>query len=246
VEAAHALEISPGLGGGVGPGLGPVNRSARRDRVSDRVHAELVEAIRELRLTPGAVISEHDLTAALGVSRTPVREALARLADSGLVTVVPQVGTRVAAIRMSEVREAQFVRENLELAVLGELCANTDADLSTALRVLPRQQEAMLRGDTDEFFATDERFHAALFAASGHARSWELLRPLKVHLDRVRRVSIPRATALSEVFDEHVAIADAVNRGDVTEARRVATTHVRRVLAYAPTLAADHPDWVVD
>lgn len=224
--------------------LAPVVRAPAR--ASDRVYAELVEGIRDLRLPPGAEISEHDLTAALQVSRTPVREALAQLAANGLVTVIPQVGTRVARIRMGEVREAQFVREHLELAVVEQLAQAAQPVLTAAWDTLRVQADAVGSEDTARFFATDEAFHEALFNAAGHGGSWALLRPMKVQLDRVRRLSIPDASALRGIHDEHVAVAEAVAAGDAALARSITTRHVRRVLDYAPTLLLERPDWVVD
>src|SRR4051794_37791656 len=84
------------------------------DRLSDSVYTELSEAIRSLELPPGTKLSEPTLAARLGVSRVPVREAIARLADQRLVTVTPQVGTRVAPILVGEVESACFIRSSLE------------------------------------------------------------------------------------------------------------------------------------
>ncbi len=85
-----------------------------RSRISDVVYDELSEAIRDLRLPPGAALSEPGVAASLGVSRAPVREAFTRLADQGLVTIRPQVGTTVAPISMVEVNDAVFIRSALE------------------------------------------------------------------------------------------------------------------------------------
>lgn len=226
--------------------LGPTAPPRQRERASDRVHAELVEAIRDLRLPPGTEISEKDLTAALQVSRTPVREALSRLAEAGLVTVRPQIGTHVAEIRLSEVREAQFTRELLELGVLTELANGEGLDLARVRANLALQREAMAAGDTFAFFAADEGFHEAMFDLGGHAGSWSLLRPMKVQLDRVRRLSVPDSDALKEIYAEHSAIADAVEAGEVDTLRRIATHHVRRALGYIDTLTAEQPSWVVE
>ncbi|MEO6115939.1 MAG: GntR family transcriptional regulator, partial [Pseudolysinimonas sp.] len=85
-----------------------------RNRMSDWVYTQLSEAIRSVELPPGMKLSEPTLAARLHVSRVPVREAIGRLADQRLVTVIPQVGTRVAPILMAEVENACFIRDSLE------------------------------------------------------------------------------------------------------------------------------------
>ena len=107
--------------------LVPVIRDGGAQRASDRVYATLSAAIRDLSLAPGRSLSETELAESLNVSRTPLREAIARLVDAGLVQVVPQVGTRVALIRLSDVEEARFVRENLEVAAFEVACTDSGA-----------------------------------------------------------------------------------------------------------------------
>src|SRR5215475_9365739 len=104
------LEDAAGEAGGLGA-LNPVSPAPTGWRMSDRVYAELESAIRNLVIKPGQLLSETELAAQLNVSRTPLREAVSRLAHANLVVVTPQVGTRCAQIAMTEVREACFVRE---------------------------------------------------------------------------------------------------------------------------------------
>lgn len=87
-----------------------------RNCISDLVYEELSEAIRSLRLPPGASLSEPAVAAWLQVSRAPVREAFTRLADQNLITIVPQVGGQVAPISIAGVEDAVFVRNALEKA----------------------------------------------------------------------------------------------------------------------------------
>lgn len=227
-------------------GLTPVGQLRRRVRVSDRVHEELVQAIRDLRLSPGQPISENDLTLAMQVSRTPVREALGRLAEGGLVTVIPQVGTKVSLISLREVREAQFVREHLEVAAFAEGCADSELDVAPLRAVLAEQAKAVSAGDIAAFFTTDEEFHAAIFGLTGHTLAWETIQAMKVQLDRVRRLSVPDSAKLGELFAEHTAIADALAAGSAEAGCALVARHARRVLAYAPDLLQQHPDWVTE
>jgi DNA-binding GntR family transcriptional regulator len=226
--------------------LTPVGQVHRRVRVSDRVYDELVQAIRDLRLFPGQPISENDLTVAMQVSRTPIREALGRLAEGGLVTVIPQVGTRVSLISLGEVREAQFVREHLEVAAFAEGCATSDLDVSPLRVVLAEQAKAVAVGDIGAFFETDEEFHSTLFGLTGHTLAWETVHAMKVQLDRVRRLSVPVSANLNELLAEHTAITNALEAGEAGQGCALVARHARRVLDYAPDLLTQHPDWVTE
>jgi DNA-binding GntR family transcriptional regulator len=213
-------------------------------RTSDLVLGELATAIRELRLPPGQAISETEIATALGVSRTPVREAMSRLAENGLVRVVPQVGTRVAPIRLDDLREAQFIREALEVAVYDTACGRPDADAGGMAKALTAQRAAHRAGDFPSFFTADEAFHAALFEAAGHAGTWDAVQRAKFHLDRVRRLAAA-PLSVSRLIGEHKAIHEALCRRDPA-GRDLVVAHARRVLEYAPALSQQFPDYFED
>lgn len=200
-------------------------------------------AIRDLRLPPGAVLSETDLARQLGVSRTPVREAFARLADAGLIRVVPQVGTKVARIRMVEAEEARFVRENLEIACLKIVCRLPDRDVTRLRRLIDEQQSAHAVHDLDAFFAADESMHVEIFAMSGFAGAWEAVQRKKLQLDRIRRLSLPEPTTIAELIGEHRAIVDAIEVGSTRNGIKTLRAHARRALLKAPELQQRYPDY---
>lgn len=228
--------------GAAAPALSPVARERVRARTSDRVYDELVSAIRDLRLPPGASLSETDLSARLQVSRTPLREAIARLVENGLVSVVPQVGTRVEKIRLSDVEQAQFVRENLELAAFAAACKRPDRDIAGLRAIIAQQESAERTGDVDAFFAADEAFHGLIFSTSGYPGAWQAIQSMKLQLDRLRRLSLPDASAIAELTAEHAAIAGALAAGDVRGGRALVSKHARRVLDYGPQLLRTHPE----
>ena len=214
----------------------------RQGRTSDQVYALLVSAIRELRLLPAAVLSENALAAQLGVSRTPVREALARLADNGLVEVTPQVGTRVVPISMTEVRQAQWVRETLEVQAFELACAD-EPDLRGLRSSLRAQTSARQEKDLDDFFRADEQLHAELFRLSGHPRAWDLIVRSKIHLDRLRRLSVPSSSAVGTLIAEHRRIVAALSARDVVAGTTLIRGHARRVLQLQPALQKAYPDY---
>ncbi len=235
-------------------GPGPERRPGRivpipveqpRMRRSDHVLAQLLQAIRDLTLTPGESLSETDLAEQLHVSRTPLREAIARLADIGLVVVVPQVGTRVALISMGEVVQAQFVRETLEVGAFAAACTKGPHDLTELRAIIAQQHIAWQAADFNEFFLLDEALHQAIFAVSGYPGAWTAVQGMKVQLDRLRRL-MPDAATLGELIAEHTAIVDALEARESATGQALIADHARRVLQYAPSLREQFPDYFAD
>jgi DNA-binding GntR family transcriptional regulator len=218
------------------------------DRLSDSVYSELSEAIRSLELPPGTKLSEPTLAARLGVSRVPVREAIARLADQRLVTVTPQVGTRVAPILMSEVESACFIRSSLEAGALRQAIGRgaglgAGLDLGELRGILAANRRYFDAGDAEGFFATDERLHQAVFALAGVAQVWDVVRGVKVHLDRLRHLHLPHAMASSDIMDEHARIVEALERGDAQGGEAVIRRHAYRIIADSDEIRAQYPGY---
>ncbi|WP_435175230.1 GntR family transcriptional regulator [Actinacidiphila sp. bgisy145] len=226
--------------------LTPISRDGRRTRTSDLVHDELVAAIRTLRLAPGSCLSETEIAERLHVSRTPVREAIARLADAGLVHVVPQVGTRVGLIRLWDVAEACFVRESLEVSAFEAACRSPALDTGALRDLLDRQEDSYRAGDHDAFFQADEALHAEVFALSGYLRAWQAVQRMKLQLDRLRRLAQPDTASMRDLIDEHRLIVDALSARDAEGGRRLISRHARRALERVPKLCAQYPDYFAD
>lgn len=229
-----------------GGSVTPIGRDRTRIRTSDRVYTELVSAIRNLRLTPGVALSETDLAVQLQVSRTPLREAIARLVDNGLVSVIPQVGTTVELIGLRDVEAARFVRESLELSAFAVACADADRDVSSMRELLAEQERCHARDDIDGFFAADEALHQQIFVLSGYPGVWTGIQPLKLQLDRLRRLSLPDRDTVRALIDEHTAIVDALEQGDVAAGSTQISDHIGRVRHDAPALRDQHPDYFTD
>jgi DNA-binding GntR family transcriptional regulator len=113
----------------------------KNSSVAVQVHCHLRQLILRLNLKPGEVLSENELSLKLGVSRTPVREAFIRLSEEGLVDIFPQRGTIVAPIRMSEIKEAQFLREILETAIVRRAAENIQPNFLQRIEVNLVKQE---------------------------------------------------------------------------------------------------------
>lgn len=222
----------------------PVLRRGGADSAPAQAYQALRDAIVRVDLTPGQRLSENELAAQLGVSRTPVREAIARLRDEQLVRVVPQLGTFVSPISVAAVGDAQFVREALECAAVRRAAENAGpADLELLAQLLVDQERACAGDDLDAFYHLDDSLHHVLCDLSRHPTVWSISQRAKSHLNRVRRLSLAVPSYLPEMIDEHRQVVDAVADHDPDAAELALRYHLRQVLRELPRIRADQPDY---
>jgi DNA-binding GntR family transcriptional regulator len=214
----------------------------RRRSIADQVYEELRRMIVRFELKPGEVLSEKTTAELFRVSRTPVREALMRLAEHGMVTIAPQFGTFVAAIDPDEVRQAQFMREHLEVAVARRLCGVRNLDLMPAWELVRRQRAMVPTTDVVGFTALDDAMHAWLFATAGMDRVWSAIHAKKAHLDRIRFLHVPEPGKSEEVAEQHTRILEAIAAGDRDLTERNVREHVSGSLVYLERLMIDRPE----
>jgi DNA-binding GntR family transcriptional regulator len=226
--------------------LRPISRR-NGGRAGVVVYDRLRDAIVSTELEPGQQISENELAEALGVSRTPVREAVARLRDDQLVEVVPQLGTFVSRISVSGVDDAQFLREALECSAVRLAAERADAgDVAQLGALITRQGLARDAGDADAFFELDDELHSTLCELSGRPIAWTIVARANGHLNRVRRLSLAEPTYIAEMIDEHKAVVDAVGRSEPDAAELALRHHLRMVLSDLPNIRRDHPEYFED
>jgi DNA-binding GntR family transcriptional regulator len=226
------------------PGLVLSSQRARESSVRGQVYRLLLRDIVQCRAEPGQPLSEKEVAAALGVSRTPVREAFLQLAEDGLLIISPQRGTAVARISTRQVRQAQFVREVLERAVLAVDCRSATADACGGLdATLYAQRQAALRKDFPAFYAADDEFHAELARLSGFDGVGRLAGGAGAHLNRVRWLSLPEPHGIDHALGQHEEIAAALKVGHAQRADRVLTAHLRTVLGTLPAIRERFPGY---
>jgi DNA-binding GntR family transcriptional regulator len=195
--------------------------------IADAIYRHLHKAIVSMELEPGMPISEKGTALAQGVSRTPVREAILRLADERLVEVVPQSGTYVARIPLSALQEAIVVRRALEGATVRTATAKATPGQIMSLRAtIERQKETAEAGEEAAFHKADEEFHAGIAAIAGYPGIWNLIRQVKVQVDRYRRLTLPQEGRMRLVVGEHAAVVEAMAEGDAARAVRRMEEHL--------------------
>jgi DNA-binding GntR family transcriptional regulator len=208
----------------------------------EHVYEVLREAIVSVELEPGQRLSENELALQIGVSRTPIREAIVRLRDDRLVEIVPQLGTFVTRISAAAVADAQFVRESLECAAVRLAARRADEDAIEALRAtLRRQAETQADHDLDRFYVLDDEFHRAICDLSGRAIAWALSQRASGHLNRIRRLSLAQPDYIGEMIDEHHTVLEAIATGRPSQGERALRRHLKMVVASLPEIQSAHP-----
>src|SRR6201985_269174 len=179
------------------------------------LYAALRDLIVRAELAPGDRVSEPELRDRLGVSRTPIPEALGRLRDDRLVEVRPQIGTFVARISPAAVSDAQFIREALECTAVRVFAELADVESMAQMEENLRAQErATDRIDIDAWQLLDDTFHRQICDLSGHPAVWPVNERAKSHLTRLRRLSLSMPDYLPTMVEAHRTVAEAVGNHD--------------------------------
>ena len=210
---------------------------------SASVYADLREQLISLKRLPGEVISEAAIADSYGVSRTPVREAILRLAGEGLIEIFPQSGIFVSRIPLSALPEAIIVRRALEETTARLAAKRATASQLLALQsILQRQREASAANDYDAFHDSDELFHATIAEIAGYPGIWTLILHVKVHVDRYRRLTLPQAGRLTDVIAEHEKIYAALEAHSPSAAVAAIGAHLDRLMSDIQATRDLNPD----
>jgi DNA-binding GntR family transcriptional regulator len=165
------------------------------------------EGIMSLELEPGKAISEIELAEALNLSRTPIREVMAKLREEHLVEVFPQVGTYISKIKPQLVEEASFMRYHLEKEVLKLACESFSSEnlLELKRNVMFQKELIGRKGAELEFHKLDTKFHEIIYRGNKKENVWAAITRLSTHYNRIRllsemKQSFEHAIAQHEIF----------------------------------------------
>ena len=214
-----------------------------RGSLAQKVYASLREAILSLSLRPGDIIRKPEICATLGVSRSPVSEAVARLAGEHLVNIVPQAGTYVARLSLTEIREGAFLREALELAAVERVAQTATEEQLVQLRRNLRLQTALIDDkDIAGFYQTDAAMHELILSFTGFRRVGVLADTAWVHVNRARPLILPQPGRVQATLAEHQAIVAAIEAHDPQRAREATRAHLGKLIGFLEPLAQKRPD----
>jgi DNA-binding GntR family transcriptional regulator len=202
----------------------------RGERSTDYAYRTLKARILDSEFAPGAFLLEKDAAAQLGVSRTPVREALVRLEQDGLLEIVPRHGARISALSPTDMRDIYEVLTSLEPSAAELLArrrpsADDLADLSQACTAM---EEALQVPDLKAWAAADEAFHRNLAERCGNRRLFEMIMTVWDQSHRARMFTLSLRALPVQSTREHRVILDAILAGNSNAARELYRAHRQR------------------
>jgi DNA-binding GntR family transcriptional regulator len=211
--------------------------------LSQKVYMSLKQAILSLAFRPGELMKKSEICKELGVSRSPVTEAMARLANEGLADIVPQAGTYVTRFSMAEIREGAFLREALELAAVERVATTITEEQLVLLKRNLRIQEALMQdGDTAGFHQMDAELHELILSFTGYRRLASLAETAWIHVNRARHLNLPRPGRMQATLTEHKAIVAALEARDPEAARKATRHHLSQLILLLEPLVAERPE----
>lgn len=195
---------------------------------SEYMYRTLKNEILTLAIKPGEPMSESELCERFGVSRTPVRSALQRLRDAGLVTIVPYKGTAASLLNFEEIRQLIYMRVAVGSMVLRDFmdCC-TPADLER-VRYAIRKQIVLLQGEhtSEQFYALDSQMHAIWFGQTGMRLLWRAILKAQTNYTRFRMLDIVEAQQFGDIVAEHEELFGILERRAKDEAEPFVRRHL--------------------
>jgi DNA-binding GntR family transcriptional regulator len=219
IEKSYLKEECPGM----------LTVSARLSGENNKEYAYRVikEGIMSLELQPGQAISEIELAEALHLSRTPIREVLAKLREENLVVVMPQVGTYISKIRLQLVEEASFMRFYLEQEILKQSCESFPLKNLLELKKNIALQKALI-GHNEmerEFHKLDTAFHFMIFQGNQKENVWSAITRLSTHYNRIRLLSEMKHNFNKAIYD-HEKIIDIIEKKEMEKVEEIVRQHI--------------------
>lgn len=205
----------------------------------------ITERIINLQLAPGSMVSESELADEMGLSRTPVREALIELSRIQIVTVYPQKGSSIALIDYAMVEESRYIRYLLEMNIVELVIkAVSSDDLNRLSRNVKLQAACLENCDLPRLMLLDNDFHKSLFDIARKPLVYQLMQSMQIHFDRVRRMSL-EAVKDTKIVQDHQAILDAIIRRDAAAAQAMTDRHLSRYQIDEQALRQRYPGYFV-
>lgn len=226
----------------------PPLRMDRSRQAAPQVFEALRELIVAIELPPGTVLPRAELAERYGVSQTPVRDALMKLGEEGLVDIYPQHATVVSRIDTTAALQAHFLRRSLELEIVRELAGGDAAMLERLVPALREhiagQARALAPQDYAAFTRADREFHREMYDAAGMDELFQLIRQRSGHVDRLRRLNLPAKGKAQAVVRDHKAIVDAIEARQPDAAQAALRKHLAGTLTFVDEVRRRHPEWV--
>lgn len=212
--------------------------------IGDNVYYSLLKNIVNLNLKPGEPLNVKSISDQLNVSRTPVRDALIKLAKEGLVDVFPQKGTSVSKIDMRRVQEEQFLRQSLEVrAVTIFMQDHQQSHVNKLAEFIHKQAQALETQDYLSCLQYDDEFHHVFFDAIDKNMCWDTIQSLSGHYRRVRLMSIWDHGVFAGVIEQHKQMLENITAGNIDTVRQLFLEHSSKLVKEIEALSEKYPEY---
>lgn len=212
--------------------------------VNQQIYRYLRKDIVTCAIRPGSLLSEKEVSARFNVSRQPVREAFIKLAEAGLVQVLPQRGTFVRKISARRVADGRFIREAVEVSVVRRAALEIEPTALMALdHNLQLQKLAAERHDSQTFLSLDDEFHRLIAESINCALAWETVENIKAAMDRVRFLTLSEVSPPESLIEQHEEILSALKAHDADAAEAAMRRHLQEMIFSITPIAERNSEW---
>ncbi|MCF0237493.1 MAG: GntR family transcriptional regulator [Sphaerochaetaceae bacterium] len=198
---------------------------------NEKVFETLRDSILNLSLKPGQSLDLNALEEQFKVSRSPIRDAINKLALANLVTILPQRGTKVSQINLQLADDERFIRLNLELGTLDGFLKNvTDEDFKEMEAIIDKQRVAFAARDTATFMTLDSQFHKKFFTVAKRENVFHFINNNNGNYHRLRMISFYFDNLVSGVIDEHVNLLEVAKTNNYEALRDLDHKHISKLI----------------
>lgn len=218
----------------------------KKQSTADQVYVYLRRQILNLSLKPGVSLSKAELATFFNVSATPIRDAILRLAEEGLVDVFPQHGTRVSAIDIDSAKYAHFLRLSLEVEIARRLAVAGAPKLIEELNsAVDNLRLSLSQENFDAFVELDFEFHRRLFVAAEVEDLWQLICSKSGNIDRLRRLHLSLNGKAADILQDHLDLIAAISQHNAYAAEAVVRRNLSGTLSRLRALREFYPGLLV-
>lgn len=212
--------------------------------VNQQIYRFLRQDIVTCAIPPGSLLSEKEVSCRFDVSRQPVREAFIKLAEAGLVQILPQRGTFVRRISAQRVSDGRFIREAVEVAVVRRAALEATPEALALLdHNLQLQKMSAERQNSQAFLLLDDEFHRLIAQSINCELAWETVENIKATMDRVRFLTLSKVSPPDSLIAQHNEIYQALLAKDADAAERALRRHLQEMIFSITPIAEQNSEW---
>lgn len=220
----------------------------KKNTISDKVYLELHSKIMNLNIKPGKIISIKDVCNSMNISRSPVRDAIIRLEEEGLVESIPQVGIRITQINFKQMEDERYLRHCIEYKMAIDY-ANRDYTLIELLKFennLKLQELAIKEKNYIDFLGYDDAFHEVLFEITERDFIWEVILENQAHYRRMRLLALISLGEdhLYKLIEQHKKMIEYIKNKDTDSLIKLLDLHISELVEEKFWLRDNYPELI--